>query len=181
MAYDPLVESLRLINSGLPDRPVRLSRRRRFAPVAADVDGDIAATRFLRRGVGCRWDETHLLVADDRGTWRMLGGGGSDDKDQTGVEFERARDGLAPNQVVSEGTSGVVRNGDRLLPWGARWVRATAVLAGPGIAELRVNGRRLPVPYHGHMIVVWGSRQPPTVTAHDGAGHMVATVTLLSR
>ncbi|GIJ34502.1 hypothetical protein [Micromonospora sediminimaris] len=179
MAYDSQAESLRLIRSGLPDRPVRLSRRRRFAPVAVDVDGDIAATRFLRRGVGCHWDETHLLAVDGRGTWRQLGGSASSSgEDLTADEFERARVGLAPHDVVVEGSSGALRDTRRPLPWGSRWVHAGEILVGSGIAELRVADRRLSVPYHGHLIVVWGSRRPPTVTAHDDAGRTVATIAL---
>ncbi|KAB1915601.1 hypothetical protein [Micromonospora sp. AMSO31t] len=179
MAYDALVESLRLINSGLPNGPVRLSRRRRFAPVAVDVDGDIAATRFLRRGVGCYWDETHLLAVDNHGAWRRLGSGGaSDDEDPTAEEFQRTRDDLAPYQVALSGSAGVVRDGDPVLPGGTRWVRGSAVLVGHGVAELHVNGRHLPVPYHGHLIVVWGSRRPPRVTAYDGTGRTVATATV---
>jgi transposase len=38
VAYDVEAESRRLIADRLPDRPVQLSRRRRFAPVAVDVD-----------------------------------------------------------------------------------------------------------------------------------------------
>jgi hypothetical protein len=179
VAYDALAESLRLITSGLPDNPVRLSRRRRFVPVAVDVDGDVAATRFLRRGVGCCWDETHLLAVDNHGAWRRLGGGGSsDDGDPTAEQFERARDGIAPYQVALGGSAGVVRDGNPLLPRGTRWIRGSAVLVGHGIAELRVDGRHLPVPYHGHLIVVWGSRRPPTVIARDGAGRTVATATV---
>ncbi|HYN93656.1 MAG TPA: hypothetical protein VES42_07385 [Pilimelia sp.] len=181
MSYDALAESLRLITDGLPDRPVRLSRRCRFAPVAVDVDGDVAATRFLRRGVGCFWDETHLLVARDRGGWRMLGGGGSSSdaaEDPTAAEFERARDGLAPYEVAAGGGASVVRDGNRLFPWGGRWVRSAALLVGGGVAEVTVGGRRLPVAYHGHLVVVWGSRRPPTVAARDGAGRTVATRTL---
>ncbi|NES27989.1 hypothetical protein GCE86_09500 [Micromonospora terminaliae] len=179
MAYDALAESLRLIISGLPDGPVRLSRRRRFAPVAVDVDGNVAATRFLRRGVGCYWDETHLLAVDNHGAWRTLGGGGASyDEDPTAEEFERARDDLPPYQVAMSGSAGVVRDGNPPLPWGRQWVRGSAVLVGHGVAELHVNGRHLPVPYHGHLIVVWSSRRPPTVTAHDGTGRTVATATV---
>jgi len=62
VAYDIEAESRRLIADGLPDRPVQLSRRRRFAPVAVDVDGDVAGTWFVRRGVGCFWDEVGVAV-----------------------------------------------------------------------------------------------------------------------
>jgi hypothetical protein len=44
VAYDPLLESARLIDSGLPAMPLRISRRRRFIPLAVDVDDDVAAT-----------------------------------------------------------------------------------------------------------------------------------------
>jgi hypothetical protein len=75
MAYDALVESVRLIEHGLPDAPGRLSRRRRFDPVAVDVDGDIAVTMFVRRGVnGELWRDNHALCRR-RGGWHVLGGG----------------------------------------------------------------------------------------------------------
>ncbi|MEU1885479.1 hypothetical protein [Micromonospora sp. WMMD987] len=180
MAYDALAESLRLITSGMPDGPVRLSRRRRFAPVAVDVDGDVAATRFLRRGVGCHWDETHLLAVDDHGVWRMLGGGGSSDAGPTAGAFERARDDLGPYQVMSGAGAAVVRDGGSPPSRATRWVRGSAVLVGHGVAELRADGRHLPVPRHGHLIVVWSSRRPPTVTAHDHTGRTVGTATVSS-
>ncbi|SCL44624.1 hypothetical protein GA0070606_0376 [Micromonospora citrea] len=180
MAYDALAESVRLIADGLPDQPVRLSRRRRFAPVAVDVDGDVAAARFLRRGAGCFWDETHLLVRDDDGGWRRLGGGGSSSgyEDRTAEAFERARDDLAPHQVMVNGGAAVLQGPDRPPPWTGRWVRAATVLVGAGIAEFTVGDRRLPIPYHGHLVVVWGSRRPPPVTARDATGRTVVTVTL---
>lgn len=180
MAYDAWAESIRLIADGLPDQPVRLSRRRRFAPIAFDVDGDVAATRFLRRGAGVFWDEIHLLVADGSGSWRMLGGSRSwgDPQDRTAEGFVRARHDLAPHQVVVGGYSMVRRDSDRRLPWTGRWVRAAEVLVGSQIACLVVAGRQLPVRYHGHLVVVWGSRRPPAVTACDAAGRLVAAVTL---
>ncbi|GAA4457634.1 hypothetical protein [Phytohabitans houttuyneae] len=180
MAYDPLAESVRLIADGLPDRPVRLSRRHRFAPVAVDVDGDIAAARFLRRGAGCFWDETHLLVADAPGGWRRLGSGGSSHgtEDHAGTEFERARQGIAPHDVVVGGGAGALRDSDRLLPWRGRWVQTASLLAGSGIARVTVKGRELHVPYHGHLVVVWQTRRPPSVAAHDAAGRPVRAVTL---
>ncbi|WP_109899284.1 hypothetical protein [Micromonospora sp. S4605] len=178
MAYDAVAESVRLIADGPPAQPVRLSRRRRFAPVAADVDGDVAATRFLRRSTGCFCDEIHLLVRNGNDGWRRLGGGGSSNgyEDRTAEAFERARNDLSPHQVVVNGGPAVLR--DHLLPWTGRWVRAATLLAGGGIAQLVVGGRRLPIPYHGHLVVVWGSRRPPSVTARDATGRTVVTVTL---
>src|SRR3712207_1497735 len=75
VAYDRLAESIRLIEHGVPEAPARLSRRRRFAPLAVDVDGDVAASLFVVRGAGHFRQEAHVLVRRS-GTWTMLGGGG---------------------------------------------------------------------------------------------------------
>src|SRR3954451_15064569 len=106
VAYEVKAESRRLIADGLPDRPVQLSRRRRFAPVAVDVDDDVACTLFVRRGVGCFWDETHLLVRDDNG-WSYQGsGGGSSGEPWSTDGFVQARDELPVGDVrVGGGTS----------------------------------------------------------------------------
>jgi hypothetical protein len=177
VGYDILAESQRLIADGLPDRPVRLSRRRRFAPVAVDVDGDIACTKFIRRGVGCCWDETHLLVRDDNG-WRLLGGGGASSGEPWSMdEFEQARDQLSAGRVRVEGGPSVRCDCSWRLPWGAHWVRAAQLLLGRSVAVVLVDGRRrLPVPDHGRLVVVWASRRPPRVSARDAAGLELARV-----
>jgi len=179
VAYDILGESQRLIADGLPDRPVWLSRRRRFAPVAVDVDGDIACTRFVRRGVGCFWDETHLLVHDGGG-WRVLGGGGGSSGGPWSTdEFERARDRLSADDVLVEGGAGVWHDFHRRLPWGGRWLQVAELLVGTSVAVIVVDARRrLPVPYHGRLVVVWASGRPPRVSARDAAGHELAGVAL---
>jgi len=75
VAYDALAESVALIESRRLEPVRRLSRRRRFAAMAVDVVGDVAASMFARRGVGCIWQETHVLALRD-GQWALLGGGG---------------------------------------------------------------------------------------------------------
>lgn len=179
VAYNIPAESQRLIVDGLPDRPVRLSRRRRFAPVAVDVDGDIACTRFVRRGVGCFWDETHLLARDDNG-WRLLGGGGASSGELWSTnEFEQARDQLSYGHVQVEGGPSVRCDPGRRLPWGAHWVHAAKLLVNRSVAVVVVDARRrLPVPYHGRLVVVWASRRPPWVSARDAAGHELTSVAL---
>lgn len=178
MAYDFVAESLRLIADGSPDRPVRLSRRHRFAPVAVDVDGDVAATRFVRRGVGCFWDETHLLTRDGSG-WRLLGGGGAaSDGSWSTEEFEKARGRLSAGQVEVECGPAVRHDAG---PSHGRWIRATQLLAGAGVAVVVVDDRRrLTVPYHGRLVVVWASPQPPKLFALDAAGRKLANVALRS-
>src|ERR1700733_13061239 len=77
MAYDVLAESVALIEAGRAEPMARLSRRRRFAPMAVDVDGDVAVTMFARRGVGRVVKKIHVLALRD-GEWTLLGGGGTD-------------------------------------------------------------------------------------------------------
>lgn len=76
MAYDVLAESVALIESRRLEPVRRLTRRRRFAAMAVDVAGDVAGTMFARRGVGCIWQETHVLALRD-GQWTWLGGAGA--------------------------------------------------------------------------------------------------------
>jgi hypothetical protein len=179
VAYDILGESLRLILDGPPDGPVRLSRRRRFAAVAVDVSEDVACTRFVRRGVGCFWDDTHHLARDGDG-WKLLGGGsGSTGGPWSTDEFEQARYRLPAGCVTAPGHGATTRDSDRLLPWGARWVSSASLLAGPEVATIVVDGRReLTVPEHGHLVVVWGSRKPPRVVARDVGGRELTDLVL---
>ncbi|MGK5684735.1 ferrous iron transport protein A [Actinoplanes sp. URMC 104] len=165
MAYDAQAESLRLIEHGLPGGPVRLSRRRRFAPLAVDVDGDVAATRFVRRGVACFWDETHLLERHRSGAWHVLGGGGASSHDPwTAEAFRAERDAVAPGALATRGGASVRRDSRR-----TPWVRSAEVLAGPGVTVVRVADRReLLVPEHGRLVVVWASHRPPRLSTPDG-------------
>jgi hypothetical protein len=178
VAYDVLAESRRLIADGLPDRPVRLSRRRRFAPVAVDVDGDVACTRFVRRGVGCFWDETHLLVYDNG--WTVLGGSASSGNQRWSTdEFERARDELPFGHLRTEGGGAVRDDTHRRLLRGGRWLRAAELLVSRSVTEVLVDGRRrLTVPDHGHLVVVWATRRAPRVSVRDAAGHELANAAL---
>ena len=179
MAYDVLAESRRLIADGLPDGPVRLSRRHRFAPVAVDVDGDIACTRFVRRGVGCFWDDTHLLIRDGP-DWMYRGGGGAGSGGPWSAEaFEAARDEVGPDQLRADGGASVRIDADGWLPWKGRWLRVTELLAGRRVAEVLVDDRRrLAVPPHGHLVVVWASHRAPRVSARDAAGRELTGFTV---
>ncbi|MEV0717142.1 hypothetical protein [Asanoa sp. NPDC050611] len=173
MAYDARAESLRLIAEGLPDGPVRLSRRHRFSPVAVDVADDAAAPWFVRRGVGCFWDEIHLLVRVPDGWRRLGGGGGSSGGPWSTDEFERARHLLPPGGIEVGGGSSVVRDGGGRWPWSDRWIRSAQLLVGPSVTEVVIEGRRRPVPYHGRLVVVWTARRPPRVSARDATGREI--------
>ncbi|MBU2670659.1 hypothetical protein KOI35_44880 [Actinoplanes bogorensis] len=166
MAYDALAESVRLISLGPPLTFAALSRRHRFAPLAVDVDGDIAATRFLRRGVACWWDDIHLLSRTGDGRWTLHGGGGGSHSPD---DFT-ARDNLAPDALAIEGGASVAA---------AQWLHSATLLAGPALTTIRVGGRRdLTVPSHGRLVVVWAGDVGPSLSAHGPDGRALATATL---
>ncbi|XVU28893.1 hypothetical protein ACQPZJ_18085 [Actinoplanes sp. CA-054009] len=175
MAYDVLGESLKLISDGLPEGPVRLSRRRRFAPVAVDVSDEVASARFVRRGVGCFWDDTHRLVRKGS-EWTLLGGSsGSTGEWWSSDEFERARNRLPTGGLEVQGHGGNSRDSG----WRTRWVRTAELLAGPEVSRIVVDDRReMTVPGHGHLVVVWGTRRPPRITACDADGRGLTNLVL---
>lgn len=190
MAYDALAESISLIATRTL-RPVpRLSRRRRFAAMAVDVAGDVAATMFLRRGAGCVHEETWVLVWRG-GQWRMLGGGGSshdyDDDllgDRPDVIPEAMRTpwctlaGIDPQLMVAgDGMGGVRDDGggtSHALPPG-RWISYTTMLASAQIGWVRVEGRDIAVPWHGQALVTWVGHRFPEISALDVNGRCRGT------
>ncbi len=76
----PWAESIALIESRRLEPVRRLSRRRRFAAMAVDFACDVAASMCARRGVGCIWQETHVLALRE-GRWAWLGGDVTGDED----------------------------------------------------------------------------------------------------
>ncbi|MCF6744517.1 hypothetical protein E9529_09540 [Blastococcus sp. KM273128] len=175
MAYDVLAESIALIEHGVPDAPARLSRRRRFAPLAVDVDGDVACTYFARRSVGAVVAEAWVLVRRGQ-EWVLLGGGGGGLEDDDLAD----RPAAAPlgDRVVPTGGGAVLRNPGRLMPWGARYATYATLRASREVDRLRVGARLLPVPRHGHLVVVWAGRQAPTTEALAADGRGLGTVPL---
>jgi hypothetical protein len=175
VAYDRLAESVRLIEHGVPEAPARLSRRRRFAALAVDVDDDVACSLFVVRGPGHFRQEAHVLVRGS-GTWTMLGGGGG------GSDTDGLADRPTPEQLggplVVEGSGSVMRDADRLMPWGARYVRYTEVLASSAVHTVDVGDRVLAVPRHGRLVVVWATRRPPAAEARAADGRVVCDVHL---
>ena len=176
MAYDRTAESIALIEHGLPAPPPRLSRRRRWAALAVDVDDDVACTLFTVRGPGHVRHETHLLARAD-GVWTVLGGGGGGGDD--GDLADRPTTARLGAPTVVQGRGSVLRNAGRLMPWGARYVHDAELLVSSDVHSVVVAGARvLPVPRHGHLVVVWSGRRPPGVVARDAAGRPLGVVSL---
>ena len=165
MSYDALAESVRLLEGAAPQGSARLSRRRRYVPLAVDRDGDIAATMFLRRSVsGVPELEVHVLELTGGG-WRMLGGGGG-----PGQEATEARPRLADlgGPGVSHGGGGTARASRSRLRRD-HWISWAELRLAEEVSELRVGTRLVPVAEHGCAVVVW-MRQPPRITALDASG-----------
>lgn len=174
MAYDAHAESCRLIDYGLPDGPCRFSRRTRFLPVAVDVDGDLAVTMFARRGIhGAVWRDTHTLVR--RGTgWQLLGGGsGSTD----GLLQDRSTS-VTGGRWIATGGGSTNRDASRAFPFPPpRFVRYLTARVGADVHVVEIAGRRrIAVPWHGTVCVVWGARRPPRVALLDAHGNKLEQV-----
>lgn len=191
MAYDVLAESIALIETGRAEPVLRLSRRRRFAPMAVDVAGDVAATLFARRGVGRIWKEIHVLVLRD-GEWTWLGGSSGDSDpelmaDRPAVLREYFVIGEEAVQGVDPRAVGVIVSGGGVLDdcGGSggfrrreRWISYAELRVNAQVTSVRVGGRELVVPWHGHVMVVWSEREPPRAVAVDEGGKSLAEVQL---
>ena len=171
MAYDRLAESLALIEAGTQPTARRLSRRHRFAPLAVDVEGVVAATMFLRRGSGDDWLEIWVLERR-AGEWHVLGGGGGTGGDD--VLAGRPTQPAHGPQLHLNGSGWVRRTrGGRL--WSAPGVTYAHVRAAHGVAALRVFDRELAVPDHGNLVVVWTRRRAPRAEALAADGTVLGS------
>jgi hypothetical protein len=192
VAYDALAESVALIESRHLEPVRRLSRRRRFAAMAVDVAGDMAASMFARRGVGCIWQETHVFVLRD-GQWARLGGGGATNDqdllaDRPAVLPDYLRlgrhetKGGDPQVIVVNGRGGVLDDGDQAdpRPVSGRWINYADVWVSAQVTSVHVSDRSLCVPWHGHVVLVWSGGPPLRVVAHDERGQALGEVPLPS-
>jgi hypothetical protein len=178
VAYDVQAESALLIASGLTEDPRRLSRRRRFAALGVDVDGDVACTVFVRRTPGGFALETHVLVRRGAG-WAYLGGGGGGA--ETDCLDDRPSARVLGGHVVVQGSGGVAGDAGRLVPWGGRWISHAELRVSADVTSVQVGSRMLPVPRHGHVVVVWTGRRPPVAVARSADGRVLAGLGLPGR
>ncbi|MCP2335669.1 hypothetical protein [Actinomadura rupiterrae] len=140
------------------------------ALLSHDVDGDIAVVSVLRNGGGAFLDGVMIegLTFQFRGgEWMELGGGSGSAPAQP---LDRRTEDELGGALRLYGSGRTVRNADRLLPWGAKWVNQARLRAAAGVASVRVGSRLLRVPEHGHVAIVWGSRRAPVLEALDADG-----------
>jgi len=178
VAHDLVAQGRKILADGLAEPPARLSRRHRLAPLAADVDGDVAAVLFARRGTSGQ-PCFEVVLFEKRGTcWESPGGSGGAAEDDilddrrpsaslgAALRWEGggACRGLAPRPLA----------GLRLARRGGHWLNHTLVRAAAETRHVRVRGahgeRTLHVPRHGQLIVVWRGSAAPSLTpwSEDG-------------
>ncbi|MFD0684891.1 hypothetical protein [Actinomadura fibrosa] len=166
-------ECLRLLRDGLPDpAPDAFTEGRDFLPLSLDRDGDVAVVTFLHQwGDGTPgtfpFIEGWTFHRRD-GEWMELGGAGGA---APAEPLARRSSGEMGRHLQKYGSGRTVRNANRLLPWGAKWVNEARLRASSEVARIRVGKRLLDVPAHGHVVVVWSARRGPVVEAlaPDGA------------
>ncbi|MFC4052293.1 hypothetical protein ACFOY4_21630 [Actinomadura syzygii] len=173
-------ECLRLLRDGLPDpAPAAFDDGRGFLPLGLDMDGDVAVVTLLHNlgdpasGPGAFIEGFTFHRRD--GEWMELGGGGGSAPDDA---LARRSSGEMGRHLLKYGSGRTVRNAGRLLPWGAKWVNEARLRASAEVARIRVGTRLMDVPEHGHVAVVWGSRQGPVVEALAADGSVLDTLDL---
>jgi hypothetical protein len=185
VAFDVYAESVRLIESRHVEPVLRLSRRRRFAPMGVDVVGDIAVTMFARRGVGCSLSQSYVLGRRG-GQWLLLGGGSDTAGDdllanrparlpEEPAHAHGAYTGIEPSILRLDGGGGVRDSGGRAdwLPWSGRWISYVVLRVSAQVASLETDGRRLVVPWHGRVVIAWTKRRPSVVNVYDDRGQVL--------
>ena len=186
VAHDLVAEGRRILTDGLPEPPARLSRRHRLAALAADVDGDVAAVLFARRGTsGQPWFEVVVFERGHDGCWESPGESGGQAEDDILDDRPPAAALGAPLRWEGGGACrgrlpprlwarapGLPLGVSRLR--GRRTLNHTLVRAAAETGQVRVRGahgeRILPVPRHGQLVVVWRGHTAPSLTpwSHDG-------------
>ena len=175
-------EGRRIITEGLPDVPVRLSRRRRRAVLTMDVDGDAAAVTFVSRPKRGRpeldiWMTTWTYHRRN-GVWVDRGGGGGN-LGCAQIQHRPTREALGG--YVTNSQSGFTRTDTRVLPFRRpAGISEYMLRASAEVDELRIGDRRFVVRDHGYQVIVTTKRRAPKVEAWSGS-ERVAIVDLADR
>ncbi|MGI8334740.1 hypothetical protein ACRYCC_32720 [Actinomadura scrupuli] len=187
MDEELIAECHRLLRDGFPDElPERrvLRDEHDFIPLGLDVDGDIAVVAMLRWWKGpperpSRLPQPRPLI-DVRpflrlgGNWSSLGGGG----------------GLVPEYPLTDRPA-AAHLGGHLRHHGAGstyagdtsldtdlYISHARIRAAAEIDRVQVGARLLPVPFHGHVVVVWPGRHAPTIDALAADGTRLVSLTI---
>jgi hypothetical protein len=143
---------------------------------------------FARRGVGCIWKETHVLVNRD-GQWALLGGGGATSDQDLLADRPAVLPGhlrLRPDAmecgnaevIVVSGRGGVLDDNDQTdpRPGTGRWISYADVRVNAQVTSVQVSSRLVHVPWHGDVLLVWSGGPPLRVVAHAEGGRALGEV-----
>ena len=143
-------------------------RRAGFVVLASDIDedADVAAV-WLVRHPGSPDSAQHTLEFERSGGWRFLGSGGSSAREFSLAGRPSASvDGPASMMRLvssSASRSWIDRETDAagLGVAGAGWVACAGFRLATEVGYIQADGRPIPVPGHGYVIVAW--RSPPAL------------------
>ena len=77
--------------------------------------------------------------------------------------------------ITSSGAGGVLDTYGQLEPSdGGRWISYAILQVSAEVAFVEAATRRLSVPWHGHVLLVWCGDQPPGVVARSATGEQLA-------
>jgi hypothetical protein len=175
----------RVVNSRTP-QPGWLPRRY-LAVVSADVDLDsgIGAVWLVRRPGSARAETLTARIERHRGRWEYSGAGRAPGDAEAG---RRAAGHPGQSGMIElGGRSGGVSNAYRLehphSPVSAApWVEAIELQAAAEVSHLLIGERRVEVPAHGRVIVVWKSPSTggggirPLITAFGSDGSELSRI-----
>ncbi|NYH92927.1 hypothetical protein [Actinopolymorpha rutila] len=172
----------RLIQDGVPPSvPAALEGAARFVPIGVDVDGDVAAVSLMmRRPVGASDGPPGIGVWTfhrNAGEWVLLGGGWRPLDEYPLIDRPSRRD-LRGSYVRIYGWCSTARDAGRRFPWGAKFVRAASLQTSAEVSQIQVGDRRLLVPFHGEVIVVWSTRRAPSAISLDSQGRSLTPIDL---
>ena len=176
-----MAECRSLLPEGVPTTtPIALDGTGRSIPLGVDIDGDVAATAMLRPWARSGHAHQAAIVVwlfhFRHGQWVSLGGGACVEAGPWLVDRRPAAE--AGGYVRQQSGGGVVRNANRLFPWGRTFVCHAELQLAAEVDLVRIGSRQTTVPPHGHLVVVWATRQAPTVDAYAVDGRHLGSLNL---
>ena len=155
----------------------KLTRRRRHAVVSWDMADGWAVVELVRRGPsGVPEDESinSELVGPE---WMPRGGGGGGGDDDPLADRPSEAELGAPFRW--RGSHSHNASAGRILPLGGRQIRSERFDVAAEVTAIEVHGRgtpkrTVPVRRHGHAVVLWSSRWPPTIRFLGPGGQTLA-------
>jgi hypothetical protein len=171
--------------AGLPSAvPRELDGEHHFIPLAVDINGDVAATVFVRQirppglehATGLPGVEQASFQQRD-GDWVYLGGGES-------IPFEgyplaeRPPAASQRGHLRRLGSGQTSLEGTHRFPWHARYAFHVMLRASAEVHQLQAGARALDVPFHGYAVLTWANRREPTIIALALDGTRLASMDL---